>query len=98
MQFRLTEADYEKLAAEAEKAGIVPNECARLKTTGGVLQTQEQQSFPTAMIRELNKVGINVNQIARKINMTGEYQPDVLEETCQYLNEVLRTILANTSD
>ena len=95
VQFRLTAASYEKLKKEAEAVGILPNECARLKTTNSVLSVRQVQELPVVITYELNRIGSNVNQIARTLHTTGEYEPAALEEACQHLDEVLRAILAS---
>lgn len=94
VQFRLTEVDYERLKEEADKAGIVPNECARVKTTGRVMTLRQTQELPFAVTSNLGRIGSNLNQIARRLNMTDEYDSTALAEACERLNELLRIILA----
>ena len=94
VQFRLTEADYDRLKREADKAGIVPNECARVKATGKAMTIRQTQEIPFAVTYELNRIGVNLNQIARRLHMTDEYDPTALTAACERLNELLQIILA----
>lgn len=98
VQFRLSEADYAKLKRDAQAAGIAPNECARLKTTGGVVTVRQSYELPFAVTYELGRIGVNMNQIARQLNMTGEHEPAELAEACERMDEMLRVILAAVSD
>lgn len=94
VQFRLTEADYDRLKREADKAGIVPNECARVKATGRALTIRQTPELPFAVTYELGRIGSNLNQIARRLNMTDEYEPSELAAACERLNELLHILLA----
>lgn len=94
VQFRLTEADYLRLKTEAQTVGIEPNECARMKTTGGAVMVRQFSELPFAVMHELGRIGQNLNQIARRLNTTEEHDPARLAETCERMDEVLTVILA----
>lgn len=94
VQFRLTEADYDKLKKQAHSFGLEPNECARMKTTGGTVIVRQFSELPFAVTHELGRIGQNLNQIARRLNTTDEHDPARLAETCERMDEVLTVILA----
>lgn len=94
VQFRLTEADYVKLKQEAQQAGLAPNECARVKTTGSVVKVRQTPGLPFEVTHELGRIGVNLNQVARQLNTTGEHDDAQLAEACARMNEVLTVIMA----
>lgn len=102
VSFRLTDIEMAQLEKEAVAAGLVPNECARLKTLespapGKRKKEREgrrelQVSFE--LRQELRRVGVNMNQIARRLNMTGEHEPEELASASKRVDEIITHILA----
>lgn len=37
---------------------------------------------------EMHKIGVNINQIAKKVNTTGELYPEEMEELKRMVNEI----------
>ncbi len=105
VSFRLTDAEMAQLEKEAAAAGTVPNECARLKTIGGRApgrrrQAQESGAVPEVSFelrQELRRVGVNMNQIARRLNMIGEHEPEELAEASRRVEQVLNQILTGAT-
>ena len=99
VSFRLTASQMAKLHTDAAAIGLEPNECARVKTTGRAVSARISfgpQAEPPHLFelrQQLVRVGVNMNQIARQLNMTGEHEPDALREASQHLNEILRRLL-----
>lgn len=71
VKVRFTPAEKKALSELAEAAGLTPSDFVRLKTIGGQPHikraTPERATFIKALA-ELNKIGSNVNQIAKTLN------------------------------
>lgn len=99
IRFRVTNAELDALRTEGAAAGLSPHECARLKATGGASLPPSgvgAQVEPPGMFelrQELRRVGVNMNQIARSLHMTGEHFPDELRDAGQHLNEIFTRML-----
>jgi len=99
--FRLTNAEMDQLEKESVASGTVPNECARLKTTGGpapgarkkVRAERPRLEVSFDLRQELRRVGVNMNQIARRLNMIGEHEPAELVSATRRVDEILAKIL-----
>ena len=100
--FRLNDAEQARLDAEAAAAGLAPNDIARAKVTGArssvrlsSRRTEPQAESPALfqLRQELTRVGVNLNQIARRLHMTGEHEPAELRNACRDLDELLRALL-----
>lgn len=84
---RYTLAELEFLRAEASKAALSPHEYARRRTLGARLPTSSGRADP-ALINELNRIGVNLNQLAHM----GHLGNDVTDEVGQLVNELRRTL------
>jgi hypothetical protein len=101
-RFCLTAAEREKLEELAKEAGLTPSDFARVKTIGGkatIKKATPERQVLIGLQAELNKVGSNVNQIARALNrrvdsgtLTG-FSMDWAEQTLQHIN-TLTSIIA----
>lgn len=98
IKFRVTDAEFDALRREAEAVGLSAHECARMKATGTMpVVVSSAQAEPPGMFElrtELRRVGVNMNQIARRLNMSGEHYPDELRDASKHLDEILLEILA----
>ena len=102
VSFRLTDIEMAQLEKEATAAGLVPNECARLKTIGGHApgkrkkerEEEHRLELSFELRQELRRVGVNMNQIARRLNMTGEHEPEELASASKRIDEIITHILA----
>lgn len=71
IRVRFTAAEKNKLLDLAQNAGLTPSDFIRVQTVGAKNKTTKATKDRTALINltaELNKVGSNVNQIARALN------------------------------
>lgn len=99
--FRLNDEEFARLRFEADANGLRPTEVARAKVIGRFTvpvskATEGPAPEPPALFalrNEVARVGVNLNQIARRLNMTGAHEPDELAAACWAANEVLRRIL-----
>lgn len=102
---RFTEAEADRIERAAAAAGMsAPNwlaETALAATYGGAMMPVAARR---ALARELSKVSrdiagasTNVNQLAAKMNATGQVPPAQLDATLDHLNRVLAKITAFTA-
>jgi Bacterial mobilisation protein (MobC) len=84
---RLTAAELDFIEAQAAAAGIDPAEYARRRMLGRRVAAA-RSAADDRLILELNRVGVNLNQIARAVNMDRDLDADF----CAVLAE-LRTVL-----
>jgi hypothetical protein len=93
VMFRLTAAEMKRLQRYAKAVGMEPNEYAREKTVRGEVRVREVRELPFAVVHELGRIGVNMNQLARRWNMTGEHEPEEVTAAFQHMDEVLGVIL-----
>lgn len=70
---RYTLAEIEHLRTQAAAAGLDPHEYARRRTLGHAVPPAPQRSSDPALISELNRIGVNVNQLARASHRGSEF-------------------------
>lgn len=68
LNLRLTLAEVEHLRDQAEAAGLPLSEYARRRVVGHVVVPAPQR-VDAALVSEINRVGVNVNQLARAIHI-----------------------------
>ena len=90
IKFRVTE---EERALIEEKMKLIPtrNMAAYLRKMaidGYIIQVDH--SDIKAMTAEIQKIGVNINQIARRANATGNVYQEDIEEIKGVLNEIWR--------
>lgn len=85
---RYTQAEIEYLRLAATRAGLPPHEYARRRSLGAPVKSPAARRSDPALINELNRIGVNLNQIARAMNMGRE-----VEEDWQALSQELRQTL-----
>lgn len=89
MTFRLTEEEYKKIKEKVEEAGISQQQFL-LKTALNkeIMHIKEFQE----LIFQIKKIGININQIARKANETGRISSTDMEEVKGGLEQIWQSL------
>lgn len=89
MTFRLTDEEYKKIKEKTAEAGISQQQFL-LKTAldKEIIHIKEFQE----LIFQIKKIGININQIARKANETGNISQKDMEEMKGGLDQVWRLL------
>lgn len=72
---RFTIAEIEGLRHDAIIAGLEPHEFARRRVLGSPIHPPPGRA-DAALISEINRIGVNVNQLARAQNADKEYRGD----------------------
>ena len=90
IKFRVTE---EELAFNEQKIQLVPNRnmeayLRKMAIDGYIIQIDHADI--KAMTAEIQKIGVNVNQIAKRVNATGSVYQEDIEEIKEVLAEIWR--------
>ena len=90
IKFRVTEAERDLIL---EKMKLVPTRnmeayLRKMAIDGYIIQVDH--SDIKAMTAEIQKIGVNVNQIAKRVNSTGSVYQEDIEEIKGVLNEIWR--------
>lgn len=71
---RFTEAEIEHVRLQADAAGLEPHEYARRRVLGErVSSPSPAHRVDPALISELNRIGVNVNQLARATHRGSDF-------------------------
>jgi hypothetical protein len=92
VKIRLTEAEHDFLSESAAAAGLTVSELVRRRALGVRVQPSPTRS-EAALVSELHRIGVNVNQLARSVNR-GRDLPDFWAEIGADLRKTLDTVLA----
>lgn len=76
--FRLTAEELERVQAEAERVGVSVSEYCRAAALGQRVRVRSAPDLSAALV-SLNRVGVNLNQVARTLN-AGQPVPVDLDE------------------
>lgn len=98
MRFRVSDQEYEEIFAAAQRAGAAYGTFIT-QTLQAAIRQHELGRQPTAELceelrgiaRQLNRIGVNLNQLARIANTTGQV-PCELPAALSYLENVLRRV------
>lgn len=70
---RLTLAEIDHVRAQAAAAGLDPHEYARRRALGHAVPPAPQRGSDPALVSELNRIGVNVNQLARATHRGADF-------------------------
>lgn len=69
VRLRLTLAEHEHVRSQAETAGVTVSEFLRRRALGYIVpQARVRRGADPMLLNELNRIGVNLNQIARNQN------------------------------
>ena len=89
LNLRLTLGERATLEAKAAAAGVPPTDYARRVALGGQLAIAQTKAADPQLVLALNRVGVNLNQIARAINAHTGFVPADLSRTLARINQLL---------
>lgn len=95
VNIRLTAEENKKVADYATSAGLSPANWIRYKIFIGKNPPAKLSSLDTALYQELKKIGVNLNQIAHKLN-AGEFPNDlriIQHLLMQHLDRMLKALI-----
>jgi hypothetical protein len=71
LKVRVTPGEYDTLKRDATRAGQTVSEITRRKVLNTSVTVRTTRSLPVEAYTELKKIGVNLNQMARRMNATG---------------------------
>jgi hypothetical protein len=77
--FRVTETERAQIEAAAAAVGVTVSDYARALVMTARPPRQPRGRAGAAVLSELNRAGVNLNQIARTLNRGGSIPPDLGE-------------------
>ena len=88
---RLSEAEHTYLKRQAANAGLKMEPFIRKLIMGADIQPRPPDNI-AQLIREINYIGNNINQIAKKVNTESRVSQTQLDEVFQLLGEIYREV------
>ena len=88
-RFRVTLAEREYIRAQAQAAGLLEAEYLRRRALGYAVSPARPGRSDPALISELNRIGVNVNQLARATHRGSDFV-----HTWQIIGKQLSDVLA----
>lgn len=88
---RLNEKEHKHLQHQAENAGLKMEPFIRKLIMGADIQPRPPDNV-VQLIREINYIGNNINQIAKKVNTENNVSQSQLEEILHLLDEIYREV------
>ena len=87
--FRLSAPDAEALGARAKAAGLPVSAYARTMALGGTVRIVRSAEPDFALLDQLRRIGVNLNQLAREQHRRGGSDPDYLHHLCERIETLL---------
>lgn len=91
MTVRLTEREHKYLQRQAANAGLKMEPFIRRLIMGVDIQPRLPDNI-SHLLREINYIGNNINQIAKKVNIESRVSQAQLEEILHLLGEIYREV------
>lgn len=88
---RVTDAEHAQLSLQAERAGLTLTAYLRQRVMGGTV-TAKRGLADAQLLSELNRIGVNLNQIARSLNRGQDHDPHQLGYILGHLVQVLEQV------
>ena len=87
--FRLSAPDAEALGARAKAAGLPIGTYARTMALRGKVQVVTRTEPDFALLDQLRRIGVNLNQLAREQHRRGGHDPAYLHALCQRIESLI---------
>ena len=94
---RVTKAEAEELRERAQAAHLSVAAYVRRRALGRRVRTAPEWRLGAAELRELNRIGVNLNQMARAMN-SGVSAPAETREAVERVGELVAGLLAGEAD
>ena len=89
VKFDLTASDYAKALQSAKDAGMSLTAYARQQFLKGKLVIHEKRKLDHETFDQLRRIGVNLNQLTRAVNQTGNIPDTRLSNICLRLEDFL---------
>lgn len=90
---RLTLAEIEHVRSQAALAGLEPHDYVRRRVIGHKVSLSPSRKVDPALVSEINRIGVNVNQLARSAHRGRDfvlYWQDVGTELQTIMKKIMR--------
>ncbi|MDO5398289.1 MAG: plasmid mobilization relaxosome protein MobC [bacterium] len=91
LSVRVNEREYKHLKNQADNAGLKMEPFIRKLIMGTEIRPRPPDNV-AQLIREINAVGNNINQIARKVNTENRVNQAQIEELLHLFGEIYREV------
>ena len=91
---RVTEAEAEELQERAQGARLSMGAYLRRRGLGQRVRSAIERRLGAAELRELNRIGVNLNQMARALNSGAVSSPAETQEAVERVGELVAKLLA----
>ena len=91
---RVTEAEAEELRSRAQAARLSMGTYMRRRALGQRVRMAAELRLGAAELRELNRIGVNLNQMARALNAGAVSSPAETQEAVERVGELVARLLA----
>ncbi len=88
---RLTEREHKQLKEKATKCSLKMEPYVRKLIEGSEVKARPPNEYVT-LIREVNAIGNNINQIAHKANAENHISQDEINEVKKYQSELIHLV------
>ena len=95
---RVTEAEAEELQERAQGARLSVGAYLRRRGLGQRVRMAAERRLGAAELRELNRIGVNLNQMARAMNSGAVASPAGTRETVEQVSELVARLLAGEAE
>ena len=95
MFLRMHPDDKRMIKSRAKEVGLTASEYVRVSARSCEIIQKTRTDIDFRLVYELNKIGVNLNQIARAINARGESVPVNLERVLKRIDGYLDKIVSN---
>ena len=95
---RVTEAQAAELAERAQATRLSMAAYMRCRALGQPVRMARERRLGAAELRELNRIGVNLNQMARVLNSGGATAPAETREVVERVGELVAALLAGEAD
>jgi hypothetical protein len=80
------------ISAGAKKLGISKSEYARRMVVNGKIEERRDSAYSVSLAFQLQRVGVNLNQLTRVANTTGDL-PESLARVCGQIETLLDRVM-----
>ena len=94
---RVTEAEAEELQERAQGARLSVGAYLRRRGLGQRVRMAARRRLGAELLRELNRIGVNLNQMARAMN-SGAGAPAGTREAVEQVSELVARLLAGEAE
>lgn len=94
---RLTAGEAEALSAQARAARLSLGAYVRRRALGQRVRVVEERRLGAEELRELNRIGVNLNQVARQLN-SGAAAPAGTRAAVERVGEMVAKLLAGEGE